>query len=144
MYSKYLRTLSDLYIRALPSYSGSLLGSILRRHLSVLVESLSLRRSSDSSVGSGSDSDDSGVDGTRHTVVQLVVQLWQRVLRVHRSLRQVSHGSSLHHVSDGDSLDSLVFRDASSTVQTSDGLDVTSTLLVSSVGRSLLWHVANC
>lgn len=121
---------------------SSLLGGVLRRNLSVLGESLSLRRSSDSSVGSRTDSDDSGVDGTGDTVVQLVVQLGQGILLVHRGLGQVSNGSGLHHVSDGDSLDGLVLRNTSSTVQTSDWLDVTSTLLVSTVGRSLLWHVA--
>lgn len=119
-----------------------LLGGVLWANLSVGVESLSLRRSSDSSVGSGSDSDDSGVDSTRHTVVQLVVQLWQSVLRVHRGLGQVSDGSGLNHVSDGDSLDGLVLWHTSGTVQTSDWLDVTSALLVSTVGSSLLWHVA--
>lgn len=121
---------------------GGLLGSVGRRNLSVGRESLSLRRSSDSSVGSGSDSDDSGVDGTRDTVVQLVVQLWQSVLLVDRSLRQVSHGSSLNHVSDGDSLDGLVLWHTSGAVQASHGLDVTSALLVSTVGSSLLWHLA--
>lgn len=117
-----------------------LLGSIRRRDLSVISESLSLRRGSDSSVGSRSDSDDSGVDSARNTVVQLVVQLWQSVLLVHRSFRQVSNGSGLNHVSDGHSLDGLVLRNTSSAVQASDWLDVTSTLLVSTVGSSLLWH----
>lgn len=113
----------------------------MRRNLSVLVESLSLWRSSDSSVGSGSDSDNSGMNSTRDTVVQLVVQLWQSVFLVDRSLRQVSNSSSLNHVSDGDSLDGLVLWNTSGTVQTSDWLDVTSALLVSTVRRSLLWHV---
>lgn len=117
-----------------------LLGSILRSDLLFLVESLSHWRSSDSSVGSGSDSDNSGVDSTRNTVVQLVVQLWQSVFRVHGSFRQVSDSSSFNHVSDGDSLDGLVLWHTSGTVQTSDWLDVASTLLVSTVGSSLLWH----
>lgn len=73
--------------------------------------------------------------------MQLVVQLWQGVLLVDGGLRQVSHGSSLNHVSDGDSLDGLVLWHTSSTVQTSDWLDVTSALLVSTVGSSLLWHL---
>lgn len=141
VYSDVYYSREDLFADVIRHLS-SLLGSVLRRNLSVLVESLSLRRSSDSSVGSGSNSDDSGVDGAGDTVVQLVVQLWQSVLLVHRGLRQVSNGSSLNHVSDGDSLDGLVLRNTSSTVQTSDWLDVASTLLVSTVGRSLLWHVA--
>lgn len=117
-----------------------LLGGISRVNLSVSVESLSLRWSSDSSVSSGSNSDDSGVNGTRDTVVQLVVQLWHSVFRVDGSLRQISNSGSLNHVSDGDSLDSLVLRNTSSTVQTSDGLDVTSSLFVSTVRSSLFWH----
>ena len=111
------------------------------RNFSVSVESLSLWRSSDSSVSSGSDSDNSGVDSTGDTVVQLVVQLWQSVFLVDRSFRQVSYGSGFNHVSDGDSLDGLVLWNTSGTVQTSDWLDVTSTLLVSTVGSSLFWHV---
>lgn len=99
-----------------------------------------MRRSSDSSVGSGSDSDNSGVDGTGDTVVQLVVQLWHGVLRVDRSLRQISDSGGFNHVSDGDSLDGLILRNTSGTVQTSDWLDVTSSLLVSTVGSSLFWH----
>lgn len=82
------------------------------------------------------------MNGTRDTVVQLVVQLWQGVLLVDGGLRQVSHGSSLNHVSDSDSLDGLVLWHTSSAVQTSDWLDVTSALLVSTVGSSLLWHLS--
>lgn len=125
-----------------PGHLSSLLGSVLRRDLSVLSESLSLGRSSDSSVGSRSDSDNSGVDSTGDTVVQLVVQLWQSVLLIHRGLGQVPDGCGLHNVSDGDSLNGLVLRNTSSTVQTSDWLDVASALVVSTVGSSLLWHIA--
>lgn len=110
------------------------------RHLSVLVESLSLRRSSDLSVFSRSNTDNSGVDGARNTVVQLVVQLRKSVFLVHRGVRQVSDSGGFNHVSDGDTLDSLVLGDTTGTVQASDGLDVTSTLLVSAGVLSLLSH----
>lgn len=118
----------------------SLLSGFLWADLSVVVESSSLRRSSDFSVFSRSDSDDSCVDSARNTVVQLIVQLWQDILVVDRSLRQISDSGGLNHVSDGDSLDGLVLWHTLSTVQTSDWLDVASALLVSTVGSSLLWH----
>lgn len=54
----------------------SLLGSVGRGDPVLSVESVPLRRSSDSSVSSRSDSDNSGVDSARNTVVQLVVGLW--------------------------------------------------------------------
>ncbi|CAH2448501.1 40S ribosomal protein S26-B [Komagataella phaffii CBS 7435] len=119
----------------------SLLGSFSWVDSSVIAESLSLRRSSDSSVTSGSDSDNSSVDSTGNTVVQLVVKLWKSILLVNRGLRQISDGSSLNHVSDGDTLNGLVLRNTSGTVQTSDKLNVSSTLLVSTVGSSLFRHV---
>ena len=72
--------------------------------------------------------------------MQLVVDLRQSVLRVDRGLGQVSDGGGLDNVSDGHSLDSLVLRNTLGTVDTSDWLDVTSALLVSTVGSSLLWH----
>lgn len=105
-----------------------------------MVESLSDRRSSDLSVGSGSDSDDSRVDGTGDTVVQLVEHLWDWVFVVDRGFGDVSDGGGFNHVSDRHSLDGLVLRDASGAVDTSDWLDVSSTALVSTVGCSLLWH----
>lgn len=123
------------------TYLGGLLGGILRSNLLVLSESLSLRRSTHSTVGSGSHTNNSGVDSTRHTVVQLVVQLGKSVFLVHRSLGQVSDGSGLNHVSDSHTLDGLVLWHTSGTVKTTHGLDVSSTLLVSSVRGSLLWHV---
>lgn len=101
---------------------------------------MSDRRSSDLSVGSGSDSDNSGVDGTGDTVVQLVVHLWDWVFVVDGGFGKISHGSGFNHVSDGHSLDGLVLWNASGTVDTSDWLDVTSTVLVSTVSSSLLWH----
>ena len=122
----------------------SLLGGGGRRDLVVPVESRSLGRQSVSSVGSGSDSDDSGVDGAGDTVVQLVVGLWQSVLGVDGGLGHVSDGGSLDDVADGHSLDGLVLRNGLGAVDTSDWLDVTSTLLVSTVGSSLFWHCVCC
>ena len=72
--------------------------------------------------------------------MQLVVGLWQSVLGVDGGLRHVSDGGSLDDVADGHSLDGLVLRNGLGAVDTSDWLDVTSTLLVSTVGSSLFWH----
>lgn len=121
-------------------YLHSLLSGISWRDFVVSAESLSLRWSSVSSVGSRSNSDNSGVDSTRDTVVQLVVGLWQSVFSVDRSFRHISDGSSFNNVSDSHSLDSLVLWNRLGTVNTSDWFDVTSTFLVSTVGSSLLWH----
>lgn len=80
------------------------------------------------------------MNSARNTVVQFVVQFWNSVFVVNRSLGKISNSSSLNHVSDSDTLDSLVLGHAFRAVDTSDGLDVSSTLLVSTVGCSLLWH----
>ena len=80
------------------------------------------------------------MDSARDTVVSLEVQLGEDVLLVDRGLRDITDGSSLNHVSDGVSLDGLVLRNHSSAVRAADGGDVTSTLLVTSVGSSLLRH----
>lgn len=81
------------------------------------------------------------MDGTGHTVVDLDVQLGQSILLVDGGLRDISDGSRLNHVSDAESLDSLVLGDHSAAVGASNRGNVASALLVSSVGSSLLRHV---
>lgn len=76
--------------------------------LTVLVESDSLGRSSNLSALSRSDSDNLGVDGARHAVLDLEVELGQHVLLVDGGLGKISDGGGLDHVSDGESLDGLV------------------------------------
>ena len=49
-------------------------------------------------------------------------------------------GGGLDHVADGESLDRLVLGCASRAVGAADGLDVATTLLVTTVGRALLDH----
>lgn len=120
----------------------SSLCSITRRDSScILVESLSGWWSSDSSVSSRSNSNNSGVNCTRDTVVDLVVHLWDWIFVVNRSFRDISDSCCFNHVSDSHSLDCLILWNTSGTVNTSDWLDVTSTVLVSTVGCSLLWHI---
>merc|ERR1719457_444066 len=55
-------------------------------------------------------SDNLRVDSTRHTVVQLCVQLGKGVAGIHGSLRDVSNCSGLHDVSDHELPDSLILR----------------------------------
>lgn len=73
--------------------------------------------------------------------MDLDVQLGQHVLLVHGSVRNVTDGSRLDHVSDGESLNGLVLGDHAGTVGASHRLDVSSALLVASVRGSLLRHV---
>jgi hypothetical protein len=61
-----------------------------------------------------------------------------------RSEAQRTDGGRLDHVADGESLYGLVLGCASRAVGASDGLDMTATLLVTSVGRALLDHVCGC
>ena len=125
----------------LSSYLQSFLCGSCWRNFVIPVKSWSLWRSSVLSVFSGSNSNNSGVNGTGDTVVQLVVSLWQGVFWVDRSFGQISDGSSFNNVSNSHSLDSLILWNGLGTVNTSHWLDVTSTLLVSTVGSSLFWHL---
>lgn len=108
--------------------------------LAVSVVTNSRGRSSDLSSLCGSNTDNLSVNSARNTVVDLDVQLGESVLLVNRSLGDISDGSRLDHVADGESLDGLVLRDHTGAVRTSDAANVSSSLLVASVGSSLLRH----
>lgn len=138
------------------------LGSSLRIDLlTVSVVTNTRRWGSDTSALSGTNSDNLAVDGARHTVVDLDVELWKGVLLVDGSLGNVTNGGRLDHVSDGESLDGLVLlnfvsndfsitsnslsvnaylRNHTRAVGASHRVVVASALLVSTVGGSLLWH----
>ena len=81
------------------------------------------------------------VDGTRDTVYDLDVELWESVLGVDGSIRDVTDGSSLYDVSDGESLDGLVLGNSSRAVGASHKGDVASAVLVSTavLGRESKW-----
>jgi hypothetical protein len=96
--------------------------------------------SNSSSLGR-SDSDNVCVDSTGDAVLHLDVELWDRILFIHGSLLQISLGSSINHVSNCESLDSLVLRAASSTVGASHRVNVSSVLTVLSSVTSLLRHL---
>lgn len=78
-----------------------------------------------------------GVDGTRHTVLGLDVQLGNSVLGVHRGLGQVTDSRSFDHVADNVALDGLVLGDAASTVQAANRVDVATAVLGASSVSSL-------
>jgi len=83
------------------------------------------------------------VHGTAHTVLHLHVQLGNDIHIVDTGLLQITLSCCLNHVADDNALDGLILRRASSTVGTSDGLDMsTSTSVLSSV-TSLLGHVGD-
>jgi len=81
------------------------------------------------------------VNGARDAVLELQVHLGDSVLREDGGIRDITNGSGLDHVANGESLDCLVLGCASRAVGATDGLDVAATLLVTAVGRSLLDHV---
>ena len=54
-----------------------------------------------------------------------------------------TNGGRLDHVANGESLDGLVLGCAAGAVAAADGLDVATTLLVTTVGCSLLDHVGD-
>jgi hypothetical protein len=80
------------------------------------------------------------MDTTRDTVDLLNEELWKSVLIVCRSFADISLRRSINDVSDSESLDSLVLGDTSATVATADGLDVSTTVLGSSVISAFNGH----
>ena len=98
---------------------------------------------SSQSVGSASDSHDSGVDGARHAVMKLHVDLGhvEVALSEGRALSDISLGGSIHHVSHLESLDGLVFAHKSAAVDASNHVVVSLVVLVSTVVSSLRRHI---
>jgi len=86
--------------------------------------------------------DDLGVNGARHAVVELGVQLGQSVDVVDGGVRDISDGGSLDDVTDHELLDRLVLGSAPRTIGASDGLDVSSALFGPSVVTTFLSHFA--
>lgn len=72
------------------------------------------------------------MDGARHTVVQLGVQLGQDVLLVHGRLGDVPHSRRLDDVPDDELLDRLVLGHAPSAVGATHGLHVAAVVLAPS------------
>jgi hypothetical protein len=67
-------------------------------------------------------------------------ELWQSVLVVGWGFADISLRRGIYNVSDSESLHSLILSDTSTAVTTTDGLDVTATVLRSSVISALNGH----
>lgn len=121
--------------------SGGLSGGLIRIDLlAVLVESNPWGRGTVASSFSGADTDDLGVDGARDTILELQVHLWHDVFIEDGCFADITDGSRLNHVPDGEPLDGLVLGSASGAIGAADGLDVATSVLVTTVGSSLLNH----
>jgi len=59
-------------------------------------------------------------------------------------LRRRTDGGGFDHVADSESLDCLVLGCAARAVAAADGLDVATSVLVTTVGCSLLDHIGDC
>jgi len=87
--------------------------------------------------------DDLGVNGARHAVVELGVQLGQSVHFVDWGVGDISDGGSLDNVTDHELFDRLILGSAPGAVGTSDRLDVSSALLGPSIVATFLSHFAS-
>jgi len=80
------------------------------------------------------------VDTARDAVDLLNEELWKSVLVIGRGFTDVSLRRSINNVSDGETLDSLILGDTATAVATAYGLDMTATVLGSSVISALNGH----
>lgn len=108
--------------------------------LAVLVVANTWGRSTVAAALTRSHADDLAVNSTRDAVLQLQVHLGYGVLGEDGGIRDITNGSRLDHVADGESLDCLVLGRAARAVAASDGLGVAAALLVATVVLSLLDH----
>lgn len=80
-----------------------------------------------------SDTNNLAMDGARDTVLQLEVHLGNGVFWEYGSVRDITNGSRLDHVANGESLDRLVLWSASRAVGAADWLYMTASRFVSAV-----------
>jgi len=102
--------------------------------------SSSSRDDTDLSCLNGSDSDNTSVDTAGDAVDLLDEELWKSVLVICRGFADISLRRSIDNVSDSETLNSLILGDATTTVATADGLDMTATVLGSSVISAFYGH----
>jgi len=126
------------------SYSNEKKGeNITYANINNLSASESRRRSADTASLTGATTNDtlmhSGFDAVEH----LEVQFRELVFLVGGGFLDITEGGSINDVADNESLDSLILRDGLSSGNASDTLDVSATVLVSSVVTSLDSHDEN-
>jgi hypothetical protein len=80
------------------------------------------------------------MDSGLNTVIHFQVQLGELVLLVSRCFLDISQRRSIDNVTDDESLDGFILRDGLSSGNTANTLDVSSSLLVTSVIASLDSH----
>lgn len=108
--------------------------------LSILIESNSWRRSTVTPPFSRTNPDDLRVDSAGDAVLEFQVHLWYRILIEHGGVRDVTDGSGLNHVANGEPLDGFVFRGTSGTIGAANWFDMATPILVATIGCSLLHH----
>jgi hypothetical protein len=79
---------------------------------------------------------DCGFDAVEH----LKVQFWELVFLVSGGFLDITEGRGINDVADNESLDGLILRNSLSSGNASHTLDVSATVLVSSVITSLNSH----
>eukprot|EP01135_Chromosphaera_perkinsii_P006893 Nk52_evm48s621 gene=Nk52_evmTU48s621 len=95
-------------------------------------------RGSDLAINSRTITNNLRVNSARNAVVHLNVQLGQGIGIIDRSFHDITESSLFNNVTDQESLDGLVLRDAASAVGASHGLNVTTPVLVAPIISSLL------
>lgn len=81
------------------------------------------------------------MDGARDAVVLLDVHLRDSVHVIDGSLLKISLGGGLDHVTNEETLDSLILRDATRAVHATNRLDGSTSLAVLSSVSSFLGHI---
>ena len=105
-----------------------------------LSASESWRRGSDAASLAGTTADDTLMHGGFDAVEHLEVQFGELVFLVGRGFLDITEGRGIDDVADNESLDGLVLGDSLSGGNASHTLDVSATVLVSSVVTSLDSH----
>ena len=89
--------------------------------------------------------DVTSVHSAGDAVLGLDVQLGENVTRtVDGSSADITDSSSLNHVADNETLNSLILGDAAATVGAADSADVTTALAVLTTVTALLGHFGSC
>jgi len=112
----------------------------LARLCHVIPASKALRWLTVPPVGAGPNPHHMGVDGTRHTVLHLSIQLGKSVPLIDTGLLHIPHSSLLNNVPHEEPLDGLVLRAAFAAVGAADEFDVSTSVLVPTAIPTLESH----